>query len=172
MRGARGDAPRGDARPRRRALRALAIVVALVLACCAADAMLRLSQPSAMGDALGLWAGDALSSSDAEALTEPARAQLPEGFETEVLDLSQAEGLRVAAEGTVVGFLLQGDASKAFSQMSEQLTSRGWSSVASGRPNCGSFVKSGGDYTWLFVSCTQVGDAVSAVVQCPIGGKP
>lgn len=170
MKGSRVGSACGDARPLRRLFRALAIVVALVLACCVVDAVLRLSQPSAMGDALGIWAGVADSSSHATAATELVQTELPEGFESEVLDLSQAEGLRVAAEGTVVGFSLQGDASDAFAQLSEQLQARGWSAVESGRPDCGSFVKDDGVYTWLFVSCTQVGDGVSAVLQCPKGG--
>ena len=169
MSAARRGSARGDARQFRRLFRALAIVVALVLACCAVDAVLRLSQPSAMGDALGIWAGAADSPSHATASTESAQTGLPEEFESEVLDLSHAEGLRVAAEGTVVGFSLQGDASDAFAQLSAQLQARGWLAVESGRPDCGSFVKGEGAYTWLFASCTQVGDGVSAVLQCPNG---
>ena len=169
MRSAR-DSAQGDVRPFRRLLRALAIVVGLVLACCAVDAVLRLSQPSAMGDALGIGAGAADFPSRATASTGPAQAELPEGFESEVLDLAQVEGLRVAAGGTVVGFSLQGDASEAFAQLSTQLQANGWSAVESGRPDCGSFVKGEGTYTWLFVSCTQVGDGVSVVLQCPKSG--
>ena len=169
MRSAR-DSAQGDARRFRRLLRALAIVVGLVLACCAVDAVLRLSQPSAMGDALGIGAGAADSSSHDTASTRPAQTELPVGFESEVLDLSHAEGLRVAAGGTVVGFSLQGDAPEAFAQLSVQLQARGWLAVESGRPDCGSFVKGDGTYTWLFVSCSQVGDGVSVVLQCPKSG--
>ena len=169
MRSAR-DSAQGDARRFRRLLRALAIVVGLVLACCAVDAVLRLSQPSAMGDALGIGAGAEDFPSRDTASTGPAQAELPEGFESEVLDLTRVEGLRVAAGGTVIGFSLRGDAPEAFAQLSVQLQARGWLAVESGRPDCGSFVKGEGTYTWLFVSCSQVGDGVSVVLQCPKSG--
>lgn len=96
-----------------------------------------------------------------------AAAQLPDGFQEEVLDVGSRAELRVGADGSVVGFTEQGNAAEVYSALKQDLEGRSWREAESGRDDCGSFVKDGGSFTWLFVSCVQVGDAASVVIYCP-----
>lgn len=95
------------------------------------------------------------------------QAQVPEGFEEETVGLAGKSQVRVAAGGSVIGFVEEGDADELFSSLSRELQDKGWREVDSGLGGCGSFVKGSGRFTWLFVSCVQSGDDVSAVIQCP-----
>ena len=89
----------------------------------------------------------------------------PEGFEEEVLALSGMADVLVEPDVGAVGFCVPGMARDAFSLVSEELRLRGWTAVASGTDNGGSFFKEEGRYRWLFVMCYQVGETVSVVLQ-------
>lgn len=91
-------------------------------------------------------------------------ALLPEGFQEEVLPLSGREGVQVGAQGSIVGFIERADAPSAFAALAAELEDAGWTKIESGREDCGSFVKNGGRFTWLFVSCTWSGESTSVVI--------
>ena len=99
-----------------------------------------------------------------------AGEEVPAGFEEEVLSLEGRSEVMAAAGGTVVGFLEDGPADAVFDAIEEDLAARGWAEVESGVAGCASFVKEGGRFTWVFVSCVAVGDTTSVVIQCPSAG--
>lgn len=156
--------PEGARRPGRgrktgRLAVAALIIVLLTAGCCAVDVLFDASRK--VGVVRAAFSDD--PGSDGAAAV---RRGLPEGFEQEVLDLSEAEGLRVAAEGAVVGFSEAGDARERFDSLRSRLEGKGWAYIESGEGAYGSFMKGSGRFTWLFASCTQVGDAVAVVLQC------
>lgn len=169
----RGSSPEGELRSLaasgagasvQRVLRAVAIIGAAIAICCAIDAARHLLRPSIASSALEAISDE--SAADVQgAGAQAAHAALPEGFGEEVLDVSQAHALKVAADGAVVGFTEQGRAQSVFADLGERLAANGWEAVDSGRGDCGTFVKDEGRFTWLFVSCTQVSYAVSVVIQ-------
>ncbi len=89
---------------------------------------------------------------------------LPEGFEEEVFSLAYRSEVRVANDGGIVGFCEVGDAAEVFGSLSSLLEEGGWLAIESEQPACGSFLKSEGQYTWLFVNCTQAGSLTSVVI--------
>lgn len=91
---------------------------------------------------------------------------LPPGFEEEVLSLEGFTDVRVGAKGTVVGFSSPDPPAELFAALSSRLEERGWQAVSSGSDVCGSFVKEGGAYSWVMVSCVNAGSVTSVVVQC------
>lgn len=99
-----------------------------------------------------------------EGEAEPSSAPLP-GFEDEVLVLAGCSDARVDEGAGVVGFSSRNDAEEAFRSVANELTERGWQQTGGGMPAGGTFTKADGAYRWLFVSCTQVGQEASVVVQ-------
>ena len=152
----------------RRFARALLIVAALVAACCAVDAVLEAARPGVLPSAIREGMGVQGAAEQGNADGQPA---LPEGFAQEVADLSGAQDVQVAAGGAVVGFTEQGAAADVFAGLAERLAGKGWAPIGSGRDDCGTFVKQDGRFTWMFASCSQVGDAVAVVLQLPAGAQ-
>lgn len=95
-----------------------------------------------------------------------AETSVPQTFEDEVLSLAGYHDVHVGAGERVVGFETDGQPDAVFSILSERLANRGWMPVESGLGTGGTFVKRGGVYVWIFVSCMGVGDGTSVVVQC------
>ena len=107
----------------------------------------------------------------AEAVLGEYGTSVPEGYVEEVLDTAKLQSVKVAHDGAVVGFCMEDDAQEAFEKLAGQLEEKGWTLVESGQSSCGSFVKQGGRYGWLFVSCTDVGSKASAVVLSAANGE-
>lgn len=110
----------------------------------------------------GCMAGVLQSEVIQEAVT--AEAEVPEGFEDEVLSLSGRSDVRVGAGGAVVGFCCSGTAPEVFAGVAAELAQAGWSQVESGSDIASTFVKPSGRYRWLFVTCTEVSGEVSVVI--------
>lgn len=91
-----------------------------------------------------------------------------ERFSSEALDLSRYSEVRIHSEGSVVGFTTPLRAEDAFRDMAGCLERGGWTAVPSGVATEGTFIKSSGEYTWLYISCIQMGDSTSVVVQCAL----
>lgn len=143
-----------------RLAKALAILAALAIACIAFAAP---QEP----DGAGVESARAAVLGDSAA---EVQAGVPEGFEEEVVSLEGRRDVQVGAQGTVIGYGAEGDAPSAFCQLADRLAERGWTAVESGSDSAGSFVKSGGTYTWVFVNCVQVGEGASVVMFAPKAG--
>lgn len=175
----------------RRLASAVAGILVLIAVCIGADAVLDLSDQdgsagadadasadvdSGAAAAAGAGVGEDADTggSSLSATRDDGRAaageEVPAGFEEEVLSLEGRSEVMAAAGGTVVGFLEGGPADAVFDAIEEDLAARGWAEVESGVAGCASFVKEGGRFTWVFVSCVAVGDTTSVVIQCPSAG--
>ena len=110
------------------------------------------------------WSGsDVLDEAAGHAVLE--EAALPPGFESEVIAAVDQQDVRFDEQGRIVGFCVAGIVEEVFFSLADELTGKGWICVESGSASCGSFAKGAGAYRWAFVSCVQVGDSTSVVVQ-------
>lgn len=160
---------------RRRASKALAVVVAGAVVCCGIDGALAASRHlDDMQEVFAATAPQPDSTHEGDENSTDSRGyegRLLEGFQEEVVSLGSRSSVRVGAEGSVVGFVEQGLATEAFSALASDLQERSWRTVDSGRSDCGSFVKEEGSFTWLFVNCVQVGEETSVVIYCPVSAQ-
>ena len=164
---------------KRRALRALAWVVALLAVVALWNPAVRegerlgLLSPSSAGLSAREFVDGALHASDeadfdgcASAGAAAARAwEPPPWFAEEVLDIADAPGLRANDDWSVVGFEMAGDFSAVIDNLSAQLEGRGWVVVESGAPGVLSGVKEKGVCQWLWLGGTSTGEETSVVVQ-------
>lgn len=173
----------------RRQGKAALVVVACMLIALLGDALARASQPSVRGDVFAslVSAGDSVEAFpsgsesegvdfegllyDGEPWTEGLEGGIPEGFAEEVIPLEGYTDVRVGAAGAVVGFTTAAAPQEAFEAISQTMIARGWTVVSSGSNAVGSFVKAAGFRTWACVTCVQVGDSTSVVVQCAKGSR-
>ena len=123
-------------------------------------------RPSVLGEA-ALAAAEYSTGVAVEAVAHstPNEPALPPGFADEVAQTAGWDEVRVDERGRIVGFCVFGTADAAFARLADGLVGNGWSRIESGSATCGSFSKSDGIYRWIFVSCVQVGDSTSVVVQ-------
>lgn len=106
---------------------------------------------------------DALSKNKLEAFG--FSDQLPESFSGEVFSGEGFDEVLVAEDGAVVGFVGRGSSAEVFSQLSDELVSKGWLPIESEQKTMGTFVKKYGTYTWLMLACSGVDEKVSVVIQ-------
>ncbi len=92
--------------------------------------------------------------------------EIPESFTRECLDLSGRRDITVAGDGALVGFIEDGRADEVFDAVASQLDLKGWALLESGSETQATFIKEDGSCRWLYVSCVQVSDKTSVVVQC------
>ena len=179
---------------RLRRVRAVAIVVALVLAVPAADAALRAVVPAEDGarasPATGLDANALAGVGGPEAFLDRLEAlatvdvtgsggtgqgsagpsdveapEVPAAFASEIGFLDGARDVRVSDGGAVVGYVMEGDAREVLEQLNRHMEAAGWAGVALGDRWGATYVKNEGACTWALASCTQVGAATSVVVR-------
>lgn len=116
-------------------------------------------RPGVLGEAASAVAGEAT------ARGAPDAPALPLGFADEVVAVAGRDEVRADERGRVVGFCVSSAAEGVFSSLADELAGKGWARIESGSATCGSFSKNGGAYRWAFVTCVQVGDSTSVVVQ-------
>lgn len=149
--------------------RASGFVVGLFLVLGLAGIFERLAQPSVSGEAVAFalegrqGAGGEVNLFGVSDAT--VRPRLPARFEDEVVRCVEYKEVRVDEPGGVVGFSVAGLAQVVFDNLAGELGRNGWTSIESGLATSGSFTKSKGRYSWVFVTCVQVGDTVSVVMQ-------
>lgn len=157
-----------------RAARALAITLALVLLVPAVGALGELVHDPVeyIGgmDEGGISARKIVEGGDPSVVLlrveEAAKAgsvEAPVWFATEVGVPSDFRDFRVDSSGEVVGFVVDGEPREVMSALGERMVEAGWSMVSLGGVEGATFMKEGGECTWLLVSCVQVGDATSVV---------
>ena len=154
----------------RRFRRAAAIVAAGAVALGASAVAEPPTRPSVAHEAL---AGDVWAAGDTGSLLDEARragrpgggANAPPSFSAEALDVSGVQGVRFDRASRTVGFLRDEGAQDAFAACRAELEGKGWRCAESGMPSMATFAKPDGTYRWLALSCVQVGDKASVVVQ-------
>lgn len=160
---------------RKRLLKAMAVVVAMVLAAPASDALVQAvgGKPQAEGlfggiDAAAIvGADDALDAVDLiERAAQQGRGSPSDSFLSEVGLLAHARDVRVYGEGQVVGYMVDCRAEEAMARIDEQMQKRGWSAVPLGGIDGATYVKNAGAYRWVLVNCPEIGSATSVVVRC------
>lgn len=160
---------------RMRLLKAIALVIAILVAVPGIDAVARVASASRAADASGvgidigalMGAGDAYAALDEiEDAIEPDEADVPDGFADEVGFLPGARSVRASDGGAVVGYVVDGAADDVMGQLTAQMEGKGWTAVPLGEVEGATFMKSGGAFTWVLVTCTQAGSSTSVVARC------
>ena len=158
-----------------RALKAVAVVMALLLMVPGIDALVRATGGSAAyGAATGgidsrslVQVDDPFATLDRiEGVADAEGADVPEAFASEVGLLSGARNVRADATGEVVGYEVSGNAADAADRLAKHMKERGWSAVSLGGLDGATFVKAGGELAWALATCTQVADSTTVVVRC------
>lgn len=109
-----------------------------------------------------------LQTESAEALTSETAAQaakLPEDFEAEFFSVASCADLQVSPEAQLVGFSSEQSAVASCANLSARMQEAGWTAVASGSEVTASFVKKEGRYRWALLSCVDVANSTSVVLQ-------
>ena len=165
-----------DEVPASRALAAVVVTALLILAAPAMDVVLGSRAPQASDDATeergvsarAILAGDdpAMVLQNLEEVAESADAEIPDGFLREIGLPPHCRDVRVDASGQVVGCTVDGAAGTNVKGLELRMRERGGTSVPLGNEEGATFVKEGGDFTWVVVTCTQVGSVTSVVFRC------
>lgn len=160
-----------------RLLRAIAIVLAIVVAAPGVEAMFKVmgARQAAQSAEAGLHAaaladsGDAFAALDRiEAVASPSAPDLPEAFSSEVGILPGAQDVRAYEGGAIVGYTVSDAADQALARLVSHMEARGWTSVPLGDTCGATFVKQGGSCTWVLATCTQMDKVTSVVERCVI----
>lgn len=151
-----------------RALRAVAVVVAIVASIPLIDFIGRAVRLGSMAYEVSSGAGSEESLQlEGVALGEAQGSDaVPVSFQQETFSFEALDCVRCSVNSGVTSFLMQGSSGDAFASVSEWLKASGWSCIESGQENMASFVKKDGRYRWLFVSCVATGSQVTVVLQC------
>ena len=94
-----------------------------------------------------------------------AQMELPTSFAEELFYDPTFYLTQVSEGSSVIGFLSQDDPEAVFGRCVDVLSKKGWSKVDSTQRNTATFMKSGGKFTWAFISCTSISQDTSIVVQ-------
>ena len=97
---------------------------------------------------------------------EGGGADISTAFAQEVGFLPNARDVRASGDGSVVGYVVDGEASEVLSCLTDRMESCGWTTVPLGYADGATFVKSEGACTWALTTCTQVGSVTSVVTRC------
>lgn len=160
---------------RRRFALALTIVAAIVVVAPASNAIFTVAGTAsgAVPANAALRASDLIAGGDVdEALSNIEQAAEPDAASVEGLPDEYAEeigfvtGARdVRVSGSIVGFVVDGACDDAYKKLCSHMELRGWAVVPAGGITGATFVKESGRYTWVFATCTQVGNATSVVLR-------
>ena len=99
-----------------------------------------------------------------EAVADAGDPDVSESFEEEIGLPPDARDVRVS--GSVVGCVVDGEASEVLASAQSQMEARGWTGVPLGGVAGMTFAKPSGRCTWALVTCEQIGSATSLVVRC------
>lgn len=126
-------------------------------------------------EGVGLDAGALIEGHDAfeslakiEEAASTGETTVPQVFLEEVGVLPGAQDIRSMGNGTVVGYVVDGESQEVMDLLDESLRKRGWKAVPMGLEGGATFIKSGGRCTWALATCTQMGSSVSVVLRSVI----
>lgn len=140
--------------PRARLKRAVCLVVGLLLVLVFCQMAQRFAQATVLQEVVHP------STTSADAQTE-----IPASFEQEVISLADKSEVSSNAHVGMVGFTLHTSADQALKTLRSTLEDRGWRESGSGSDTCATFLKTSGEYRWLYVSCISVASHTSVVLQ-------
>lgn len=96
---------------------------------------------------------------------ETAAAERSDAFAAELVSLSGRECARLDEDSRIAGWSYEGKVVDVQERLRDELSTKGWKAVDSGREGCESFTKADGEYRWAFASFAQVGNSVSVVLR-------
>ena len=160
-----------------RAAKAIAIVVALLCAIPAANALAGggvdaappqagLNATEIVGDGSALGILDRLEKKAANADSDADAgfgATVSQDFEREIGLPPSCRSVRVDETGTVTSCVVDGNSDDALASETRRMQEHGWSAVPLGAVEGATFVKADGSLAWCMVTCTQVGPSTSIV---------
>lgn len=91
-------------------------------------------------------------------------SELPSAFTAECFSATGLGEVRCTDGASVVGIVSDLEPESLYQTCSDALVSHGWLAVASGMEQRGSFVKDAGEYRWLFLDVSRIGERSSAVI--------
>lgn len=90
---------------------------------------------------------------------------LSDAFQREIGIVAGGRDVRMASNGLVVGYVCAGEAESVMEELADHMAERGWTRVPLGGVCGATFMKGEGAFTWVLVTCTQVGDVTSVVIR-------
>lgn len=124
-----------------------------------------LVEGSASSSGYALQAADSLLFGDGILGDDAATLKQKPSFMNEIGLPPQAYEVRFQEDVSTVGYLVPQSLSEFYPYLFSALRVRGWEEVESNLVGTGTFVKATGTYQWLFVTCVDVADACSVVLQ-------
>lgn len=106
-----------------------------------------------------LFFGDGVFDDDTEALKKTPSFMNEIGLPSEAYEVKFQEDLHT------IGYIVPQSLNEFYPQLFSALRVRGWEEVSSDLVGTGTFVKKSGTYQWLFVTCVDVADVCSVVLQ-------
>lgn len=88
---------------------------------------------------------------------------MSETFKQEVGMPHAYRDFRASDDGTVASCLVDAPSGSVSDDVLLQMIGKGWSDIPLGSIEGATYVKAGGRYTWMLVTCTQVGEATNVV---------
>ena len=159
----------------RKALTVVAIVVAVPLACLsfASTSSVLAGEQSEMG---GTYVGRMWPEIQGGTSIDEAKAavgfcavdasEAPEWFEREVMDPAQLSEGMVSEDWQLVGYESScSSTDSCMNDLADRLALKGWLGYSSGTDGVATFMKEGGDKTWMMASCMKVGNSVNVVLR-------
>lgn len=103
-----------------------------------------------------------------ERLADAASSTLPRYFDEEIKLPAEASDARASADGSIVGYVVDGVVENVHQLVSRHMASLGWSEVDLGAVQGSTYVKSAGSCKWALATFTQVGSTTSVVFRCVV----
>lgn len=86
-------------------------------------------------------------------------------FTDEAFPLDSFQDLKVSSTSGVVSFSICDNNENELNLMNESLINKGWTLVENGNSSIKNFIKTSGNFTWLYESYTHVGNKTIVVIQ-------
>ena len=124
-----------------------------------------LVEGSTSSSGYALQAADTLLFGDGILGDDTAALKQKPSFMNEIGLPSDAFEVKLQEDVSTVGYLVPQSLSEFYPQLFSALRVRGWEEIESNLVGTGTFVKTTGTYRWLFLTCVDVADACSVVLQ-------
>ena len=94
-----------------------------------------------------------------------SKEHLPVSINSEVLDLSNRQDLRVSENRDLLSFIENLNPTSTYACLKRELESKGWESIESNSDVMGTFIKGSGEYRWLSLTCIEQGNQTIVLMQ-------
>ena len=89
--------------------------------------------------------------------------EMPAYFKDEIGCIKESRDVRVSADESIVGYLVDKAAQETMELVRTHMEERGWAEVPLGKLDGATFVKEEGKCTWTLVTCVDTGSGTSVV---------